>query len=334
MKYWCGNCRKYFSVKKGTVMERSHTSYRHWAIGTYLVATNLKGVSSMEIHRDLGITQKSAWFMVHRLRESWKSLAGVEKMDGPVEIDEVYLGGLEKNKHKSKKGKKDKTAVVGVKDRSTNKITAKPVPETTKARLEKFVEGNVKNEAKKGLKKNKNSTMQMFKCKDCQKRFTTNYGFENRQFDEATITGAMQMYFSGMSVRDISNHYSMMGVEVNHSTIYRWISDYSRMTTQYLNGIDPSRLVGCQTSSSSGGYRTNRDEAQLRDNSDYQQTRNVYDNASRNVPPPAAFDAACGCSTAAETGSECDCEMQDSCLCDASCQCGASICRENSDMMG
>ena len=136
-------------------MERSHISYQHWAIGTYLVATNLKGVSSMKIHRDLGITQKSAWFMVHRLRESWKSLAGVEKMDGPVEIDEVYLGGLEKNKHKSKKGKKDKTAVVGVKDRSTNKITAKPVPETTKARLEGFIDSKVNDSAKKHTDENR-----------------------------------------------------------------------------------------------------------------------------------------------------------------------------------
>ena len=98
MPYRCLACKQFFSVKFGTVMERSHISYQHWAIGTYLFATNLKGVSSMKIHRDLGITQKSAWFMVHRLRESWKSLAGVEKMDGPVEIDEVYLGGLEKNK--------------------------------------------------------------------------------------------------------------------------------------------------------------------------------------------------------------------------------------------
>ena len=149
MPYWCNVCRKYFSVKKGTVMEQSKISYQHWAIGTYLFATNLKGVSSMKIHRDLGITQKSAWFMVHRLRESWKTLAGVEKMGGPVEIDEVYLGGLEKNKHKEDKGKKNKVAVVGVKDRSTNKISAQPVPETTKARLNNFIESKVNRSAKK-----------------------------------------------------------------------------------------------------------------------------------------------------------------------------------------
>ena len=75
-------------------------------------------------------------------------------MDGPVEIDEVYLEELEKNKHADAKGKKEKVAVVGVKDRSTNKITARPVPETTKARLEKFIEGTVKDSAKKYIDEN------------------------------------------------------------------------------------------------------------------------------------------------------------------------------------
>ena len=129
--------------------------------------------------------------------------------------------------------------------------------------------------------------------------------------------------------------YGMAGIAAVAGIGFFFVSSRSLKNQSVgQQGIDPSRLVGYQTSSSSGGYRTNRGEAQLRDNSDYQQTRSVYDNASRNVPPPAAFDAACGCSTAAETGSECDCEMQDSCLCDASCQCSAGICRENSDMMG
>ena len=87
------------------------------------------------------------------------------------------------------------------------------------------------------------------RCTDAgtRKRFTINFGFENRRFDEMTITGALQMYYSGMSVRDISGmsvrdisgHYEMMGVKVNHSTIYRWVSDYSKMTAKYLNGIVP-----------------------------------------------------------------------------------------------
>ena len=143
MPYYCYKCKSFFSVKKGTVMESSKIGYQKWAIATYLVATNLKGVSSMKVHRDLGMTQKSAWFMIHRLRKSWKQLAGVDSMEGPVEIDETYVGGSETNRHAQDKGKHDKVAVVGVKDRATNKVSASPVPETAKARLTHFVEGHV-----------------------------------------------------------------------------------------------------------------------------------------------------------------------------------------------
>ena len=77
MRYRCAECHKYFSVKVGTVVESSKIPYQKLAIAAYQFATNLRGVSSMKMHRDLVITQKSARFMVHRLRESWKTLAGV-----------------------------------------------------------------------------------------------------------------------------------------------------------------------------------------------------------------------------------------------------------------
>ena len=81
MPYYCYKCRSHFSVKKGTVMAYSKLSYQKWAIATYLFAINVKGVSSMSLHRNLGITQKSAWFMVQKLRGSWRHLAGVDRMD-------------------------------------------------------------------------------------------------------------------------------------------------------------------------------------------------------------------------------------------------------------
>ncbi len=96
-------------------------------------------------------------------------------------------------------------------------------------------------------------------------------------------------------------------------------------------GIDPSRLVSYQTSASSGGYQTNRGEAQLADTSDYAQTRSVYEDETPSRPsalPSSKEEAACGCAASAEIGSECDCEMHGSCLCDATCRCNASLCKD------
>lgn len=101
MAFHCGSCRKFFSVRTGTVMAESKIPLRKWAFAIYLWATSLKGISSMKLHRDLGITQKSAWFMAHRLRLAWESDGGV--FGGPVEVDETYVGGRESNKHEKKK---------------------------------------------------------------------------------------------------------------------------------------------------------------------------------------------------------------------------------------
>ena len=144
MPYRCREkaCAKRFSVRTKTPMESSKLGFQTWAIALYQVTTNLKGVSSMKLHRDLGITQRSAWFLAHRLREAWKD-NGLQ-FSGPVEVDETYIGGLEKNKHAHKKqrlgrGGIGKTAIAGAKDRATGHVRAEIVPDTTKTTLHGFV---------------------------------------------------------------------------------------------------------------------------------------------------------------------------------------------------
>ena len=96
--------------------------------------------------------------------------------------------------------------------------------------------GNIK---KDGFRTNTRGKLQIFKCLDCQRKFTPNFGFEKTRVEPSTITGAMQMYFTGMSVRDIANHYEMMGIKISHMAVYNWISKYSKMVEKYLKEIIP-----------------------------------------------------------------------------------------------
>lgn len=152
MPYRCRPCKRFFSVRTGTVLAASNMSLRKWVYAIYLELTSLKGVSSMKLHRDLGISQPTAWFMLQRIREAF-SLDIPMEFEGPVEVDEAYFGGLEKNKHASKKanlgrGPVGKTAVVGMKDRNSNSVTARVVSSTDKPTLQGFVKEHAEDGTK------------------------------------------------------------------------------------------------------------------------------------------------------------------------------------------
>ena len=140
----CRDCRKRFSVRTGTVMQSSKLGYQTWAVAIYLLTTSLKGVSSMKLHRDLDITQKSAWHLAHRLRATWQNRGGAP-FAGPLEADETFVGGKAKNMHKAHRerltgrGGVDKTAVAGVLDRATKRVRAAVVTRVDGPTLKGFV---------------------------------------------------------------------------------------------------------------------------------------------------------------------------------------------------
>lgn len=147
IRFKCAKCRLQFTAKVGTVFQGSKVSMRNWMIASYLLTTNKKGVSSYQLATHLGVTQKTAWFMLHRLRAK----LGIdndpnEQLDGTIECDETFVGGKNKNRHKAKKAVQqggrsfvDKTPILGMLQRG-GKVKTMVIPSTQREYIRPLVE--------------------------------------------------------------------------------------------------------------------------------------------------------------------------------------------------
>lgn len=138
----CGDCRKRFSIKVGTIFEDSKIPLRTWMLAVWLITSHKKGIASTQLAKDLGVTQKTAWFMTQRLRYALRTRSFNRPLGGEVEVDETFVGGKAANRHKGDPkngpGTSGKVPVIGALERGGDVVTA-VIDRTDTATLDSFV---------------------------------------------------------------------------------------------------------------------------------------------------------------------------------------------------
>jgi transposase-like protein len=206
-KLWfCNGCKKQFTLKVGTVFEDSALGLDKWMAAFWMLCNCKNGISSYEIHRSLGVSQKSAWFMLHRIREAMKS-GSISKMggsdSGPVEVDEAFVGGKIRNMHRSKVREKyrgqpiagwsQKAIVMGIRDRETRQVRAKVIPNVNRETLQNEILKNVE----------KKSTVYTDQSQGY-------YNLEQREFIHDTVNHLHEYVRGQVHTNGIENFWSLL----------------------------------------------------------------------------------------------------------------------------
>ena len=149
-RYKCRNSGKYFNVRIGTIFEDTKIPLQKWFLALYIFSSHKKGISSHQLGRDITVTQRTAWFMLHRLRYAFQETGMESIFSGEIEVDETYYGGDYKNKHSDKKLKgstgrslNDKTPIIGIKERESGMIVAQKIKNTKKEEIIPVIVENV-----------------------------------------------------------------------------------------------------------------------------------------------------------------------------------------------
>lgn len=233
-------CQKKFTVTTGTIFENTKISLRLWFATIYLATAHKKGISSLQLSRDLNITQKTAWFLLHRVRLMLANNAP-EMLEGNIEVDETFVGGKNKNRHANKKvansqgrSHADKTAVVGIAQKSEYTIVARP---------HKLIAGRTVNEKIY----TKYSSVKLAVVKDTEAATLIPIMLENVQNNSTIVTDAYMSYnglsanFTHITIKHTDGNYITIG-DAHTNTIEGFWKGFKLGIQAIYNAVSPKHL--------------------------------------------------------------------------------------------